>query len=146
MWTAEHSTVTTADPKALWSIWTTAEGWPGHNRKLEWARLDGPLAVGSRIVTKATNGMRSSITITALVPYERFTMETRIPFGKVTFDHIATPDAKGTSLVFTYRLTITGPLTRVARRIFADEMARTMPPVMDIIIHDAENAHVSALL
>jgi hypothetical protein len=48
--------------------------------------------------------------------------------------------------VFTYRLTITGPLTRVARRIFADEMAGTMPPVMDIIIHDAENAHVSASL
>ena len=43
--------------------------------------------------------------------------------------------------MFTYRLTITGPLTRVARRIFADEMARTMSPVMDKIIHDAESAH-----
>lgn len=95
MWTAEHSTVTTADPKALWSIWTTAEGWPGHNRKLEWARLDGPLAVGSRIVTKATNGMRSSITITALVPYERFTMETRIPFGKVTLTISRHPMPRG---------------------------------------------------
>ena len=141
MWTAEHSTVTTVDPKALWSVWTTAEGWPGHNTRLKWARLDGPLAVGSRIVTKATNGMGSSITITALVPYERFTMESKIPFGKITFDHIATPDANGNSLVFTYRLSITGPLTRVARRIFADEMARTMSPVMDKIIHDAERAH-----
>ena len=46
MWTVEHSTVTTASAKALWSIWTNPKGWPESDQNLEWARLDGPFAVG----------------------------------------------------------------------------------------------------
>jgi hypothetical protein len=144
MWTAEHSTVTMVEPKALWSIWTSPAGWPGHNPRLEWARLDGPLAVGSKIVSKPKGMMRTSMTITALDPYEHFTMEAKVPFGKATFDHFATPNAQGNSIEFTYRLTITGALTPVLRRMFGDEMARVMAPTMDKIIEEAEALHEPA--
>jgi len=140
MWTFEHSTVTTANAEALWSIWTNPKGWPESDHNLEWARLDGPFAVGSQIVLKPTGAWQNSITLTAVTPYERFTTESKMPFGKLTFDHIATPDAKGTSIVFTHRLSITGPLTRVFRRLFADKMASSLPQTMDRIKHQAEGA------
>jgi hypothetical protein len=141
MWTVEHSTVTTASAKALWSIWTNPKGWPESDQNLEWARLDGPFAVGSQIVLKPTGAMQNSIILTAVVPYERFTTESKLPFGKLTFYHFATPDAKGTSIMFTHRLSITGPLTRVFRRLFADKMARSLPQTMDRIKRQAESAN-----
>jgi Polyketide cyclase / dehydrase and lipid transport len=142
MWTAEHSTVTTADPKALWSIWAYPEGWPKYDTKnLEWARIDGPFAVGSRILLKPTGARQNWITLTVVVPYERYTTESKVPFGKLTFDHFVTPDAKGNSIVFTHRLSITGPLTRVFRRLFADELVRSLPQTMDNIKRDAESVN-----
>jgi hypothetical protein len=141
MWTAEHSTVTTADPKAIWSIWTNPKGWAERDQLLEWARLDGPFAVGSRILLKPTGARQNWITLTAVVPYERFTTESKLPFAKLTFDHFITTDAKGNSLVFTHRLSITGPLTQVLRRLFADKMARSLPETMDNIRRDAESAN-----
>jgi hypothetical protein len=141
MWTAEHSTVTTADPKALWAIWTNPEGWANGDKMLEWARIDGPFAVGSRITLKPTGAPQNSISLTAVVPYERFTTESKLPFGKLTFDHFVTPDATGKSITFTHRLSITGPLTRVFRRLFADKLAQALPQTMENIRRDAESAN-----
>ncbi|HEV2027768.1 MAG TPA: hypothetical protein VGS16_04460 [Candidatus Dormibacteraeota bacterium] len=140
MWAAEHSTTTTADAGALWERWTNPECWPEQDRGTEWARLDGPLAVGTRIRLKPSGSVETSTTITTLEPFGRFTSESKIPFGKMTFDHLATRD--GATILFTHRITITGPLTPVFRRLFADEMARSLPEMMESVARHAEGANV----
>lgn len=136
MWTAEHTLETSAPPEAVWGRWVDPTCWPEHNDQVEAGKLDGPLRVGAKILIKPVGSKESSTIITTLDPYERFTSEAKIPFGRLRFDHfLSQADGRTT---FTQQMSITGPLTPILRRAFANKMAAGLPTMMANIARLAE--------
>ncbi|MFF9978001.1 SRPBCC family protein [Streptomyces erythrochromogenes] len=54
----------------VWSVHTDVEDWPSWNTGVDQARLDGPMAVGTRF-TWLTHGMSITSTVRELVPGRR---------------------------------------------------------------------------
>lgn len=56
----------TAAPAAVWERWTKPQCWAEQDAGMAWARIRGPLAVGSKIELKPSHGPKSTVTISRL--------------------------------------------------------------------------------
>lgn len=140
MWTKEARQTTSASPEAVWHRWMNVSSWPEQDNGMEAVRLNGPLAVGTKISMKPKDSKETSTIITVLDPKAyRFTSESKIPFGFLKFEHEITSSAPGKT-EFLHRVSIKGPLTLILRKVFADEMAAGLPKMLANIARLAEQA------
>jgi hypothetical protein len=137
MKTREETRETRASSDAIWTRWVEADKWPEHNADLEWARVEGPLAVGSRIVMKPRGRGETSTTITELTPHERFRTETRLPLARLSIDHEMTA-LPGGGTRFTHRWTLSGPLSGLFWKLFGERASSSLPKMLDEIVRIAE--------
>lgn len=79
----------------------------GRHRHRAWARLNGPLAVGTIGRVKPRRGPASALTITALDVPTRFACRTRSPGASMRFEHQL--EGTATETAFTHRFVLIGP-------------------------------------
>ncbi len=85
----------TADPAAIWTVWTDVVHWPEWDVSKEIARLDGPFEPGVSGWAKQRGNLGGSFTITLVDAGRRWVSECPMPLGKVVFDHLLEPAAGG---------------------------------------------------
>ena len=84
-----------AGPAAVWAVWTDVARWPEWDVSKEIARLDGPFEPGVSGWAKQRGNLGGSFTITAVEAGRRWVSECSVLLGKVVFDHVLEPVAKG---------------------------------------------------
>jgi hypothetical protein len=84
-----------ARPAAVWAVWTDVARWPEWDVSKEIARLDGPFGPGVSGWAKQRGNLGGSFTITVVEPGRRWVSECSVLLGKVVFDHVLEPVAKG---------------------------------------------------
>ena len=84
-----------ARPAAVWAVWTDVARWPEWDVSKEIARLDGPFEPGASGWAKQRGNLGGSFTITVVEPGRRWVSECPVLLGKVVFDHMLEPAAKG---------------------------------------------------
>ena len=85
----------TAEPDAVWKLWTDVARWPEWDVSKEIARLDGPFEPGVSGWAKQRGNLGGSFTITTVDAGRRWVSECPVPLGKVVFDHVLEPLAGG---------------------------------------------------
>ena len=80
---------------AVWAVWTDVARWPEWDVSKEIARLDGPFEPGVSGWAKQRGNLGGTFTITAVEAGRRWVSECPVPLGKVVFDHVLEPIAKG---------------------------------------------------
>jgi hypothetical protein len=85
----------TAEPDAVWKLWTDVARWPEWDVSKDIARLDGPFESGSTGWAKQRGNLGGSFTITVVEAGRRWITECPVPLGKVVFDHVLEPLADG---------------------------------------------------
>lgn len=139
MWKFEHTETTTASPSAIWYQWSHPELWPKQNKLLRAAKLDGPFAIGSKIIMTPASGPKTSVTITEVSKNKSFSAEGSLPLGKLVISHeILDSGKKNTE--FSHTMTVTGPFTFLFRKLFIDNMAKNLPEMMKNIARFAEES------
>jgi uncharacterized protein YndB with AHSA1/START domain len=108
MWDYEYSVETSAPAATLWQRWTEMAAWPDWNAGIGEIRVDGPFAVGTTFTMKPPDGDAVQMTLTEIVPGERFTDVMDAGDFVVTTVHRLEPVAAGRTRVV-YRTEITGP-------------------------------------
>jgi Polyketide cyclase / dehydrase and lipid transport len=107
MWTTEASTISSAKPETIWSLYSAVETWPQWDHSLESSQLHGSFRVGSygeMTIKGAPAPLRFKLTeVKALVV---FADETALPGATVHFVHTLEPTPEGTRI--THRASITG--------------------------------------
>jgi len=73
MWEYEHAVETTADPAALWRYWADVTTWTQWNTGVREVSIDGPFAAGTSFTMTGPDGEPIRMTLTDVVPGERFT-------------------------------------------------------------------------
>jgi hypothetical protein len=139
MRSTEVTQQTSASPAAVWARWVEVERWPEQNDGMEWARLDGPLAVGTRIVMKPRGSRKASCRITEITPLQAFRTQTALPLARLRIDHEMSAGPDGTE--FRHRLSMTGPLAWLFWRLFGRQLAASLPAILASIARLSELDH-----
>src|SRR5580692_2539991 len=111
-----------AEPAEVWKVWTNVERWPEWDVSKEIARLDGPFEPGVSGWAKQRGNLGGTFTITTVEAGRRWVSECSVPLGKVVFDHLLEPVAKGRVRVVK-RVEVEGGIAPLLR-LFAPRMRR----------------------
>jgi hypothetical protein len=136
-WTTQHTEKTTAEPSAVWGLWSDVATWPKWDHGLEDVSIDGAFAPGAKGRLKPAGGPRVKFTVLAVEPGRGFSDETKLPLARMRFDHEVTEDGEGATLV-THRVTISGPLTPLWSRVIGRGIERDLPQTLRTLAEHAE--------
>ena len=108
-WRFEHSAESAGSPHDVWVRYLDVDHWCEWSRHgVEWSRIDGPFAVGTKGTSKAPRSPRMRFELVAVEPDGLFATEVRLPGGRLRFEHVIEPVGAGTRI--THRVALAGPL------------------------------------
>ena len=136
MWSHEESVEVNAAPAKVWALWQDVGSWPRWDAEVEWSRLDGDFAVGTRGALKPKGGPVTRFELTALEPGRGFTDVTRLPLTRLRFVHRLEPSGQGARI--SHRVEMEGPLTFLFSRLIGRNIARGLPHAMRALATLAE--------
>jgi hypothetical protein len=116
----EGTSVSSADPSAVYWAWTTPHKWPGG--VIEKASIDRDFEVGANITAKAKGGPSTTHTVTSVDPPRGWVGESKFPGLTMTYEHEIEPVDGGTKL--TERAVMSGPLAGVAALLLGRSLAK----------------------
>ncbi len=140
MWMTEHTEETNASPVQLWARYAEPARWPEWDHEAEQVTVRGPMAVGTRGRLKPVGGPAVPFVFTSVTPNVEFTDVSRLPMGRLTFAHSIAATATGSR--FTHRVTITGLLAPLYRRVIDRGIAAGLPGAMQTLAGLAEGSQV----
>lgn len=105
----EHRTTVAAAPGVVFSIYEDVGNWHTWDPDTRRATLDGPFQVGSRGRLTPTKGNTVPMVLTQVEASRCFTVESKIPFFRMLFEHELIPAAGATEVV--HRVTLSGLLS-----------------------------------
>lgn len=132
---ATASARSSAPAAAFFARWADMGTWPEWNTDTAWVRLDGPFGQGATGVLKPKGGPKVPFTV-ARLDERAFVDVSRLPGGRITFDHRIDETAAGTTVEVT--VSINGPLGWVWRRILANDFRAALQPDLDRLVATAE--------
>lgn len=127
---AEASADTTASPEAIWAVWTDPAHRPRWHPRLEWATLDGPLAVGTEGRWKPDRARALSVRVAEVVPGRRLVFDgihgPPVARGHYEYELLPAPGAGGSRIV--HRVRLSGPLAAPIARLFGRALGVSATP------------------
>lgn len=103
-----HTETTIASPEKIWKLWTDVELWPRWDSGLKKATLEGSFISGAKGKLIPDKGPKTSFKITDLSEKISYTIECKIPFGKLIITRRLKQENMLTS--FTHEIRFTGLL------------------------------------
>jgi hypothetical protein len=117
----EGTSISAADPAAVYWAWTTPQKWPGG--VIERASIDGDFVVGANITAKAKGGPSTTHTVTSVDPPRGWVGESKFPGLTMTYEHEIEPVDGATKL--TERAVMSGPLSGIAALLLGKSLAKS---------------------
>ncbi len=121
---AESTLDLDARPEAVWAVWSDLALRPLWHPGLDWARVDGALAVGATGAWKPRRARPVRVRVAELVPGRRLVLEGTHgpPVARGRYEHEVVPSAAGGSAL-THGVRLTGPLARPIALLFGRALA-----------------------
>lgn len=133
MWKRMHSiTVSDIEPSQIWGIWSDINNRHLWDLDIEWARLEGPFATGSKIRFKPKGGPRLSMAIVQCEENKGFTDCYKIPFARLYGIHQMEKVSEGLCIKTT--IIVEGLLGWLLRKIVAEKVAEELQEQTDMLI------------
>ncbi|HEX6525654.1 MAG TPA: SRPBCC family protein [Streptosporangiaceae bacterium] len=137
MWEYEYSVETTAAAEVLWRHWTDMAAWPAWNAGIETIEADGPFQAGTTFTMTPPGEDPVPMTLTEVVPGERFTDEMDAGDFVVRTVHRLDPITDGRTRI-TYRTEITGPAAGQVGPELGPAITADFPDVLAALVELAE--------
>lgn len=104
----ERTVTTTADPAAIWELWSDTTTWPVWDPAVQDVRLDGPFEEGTTGTMTLTGPIEVPVSLEVVVPGSRYLDQLTMGELVIRIDHVVRPADSGGSEV-TVSTTIEGP-------------------------------------
>ncbi|MDR0776828.1 MAG: SRPBCC family protein [Azonexus sp.] len=132
----EHSVFVSAPPERIFGIYEDVRNWHVWDPDTKSASLDGPFRVGSRGKLTPSKGNAVAMTLTAIVPNRSFTVESKVPFFRMVFEHELLPIGVNTEVV--HRVTFSGLLSVFLGPLLAKQLNAGLPRTLNNLKQLAE--------
>jgi hypothetical protein len=130
---------TTASPATVWSVWSDPNNWSHWNSGIASARVDGPIAEGTKGTMTTSRGSSHDVTFHGVIAGRGFSMSMNgPPLSNLTFSCEITPAGSGSTI--SQHVAFTGPLGFLFGAMMGNEMAKHFIPVLDDLAKTAEGA------
>ncbi len=139
-WTTEETVETTATAAQIWAIWSTPASWPKWDDGIEWVKLEGSFANGSKGVMKPAGGPKVKFELLEVETQRRFKDRSFLPLTKLDFIHTYTPAVAGQKAKITHRVEMRGLLTPLFSRVIGSNVKKGLPGAMKKLAALAEKA------
>lgn len=137
MKTYSVSRSTTASPEKVWSVWCDPNNWSRWNSGISSARVDGPIADGTKGEMTTNRGSSHDVRFSNVVEGRGFNMSMAgPPMTTLTFGCEIVPDGTGSTIA--QSVTISGPFAPILGAMMGNEMAKHFIPVLDDLARAAE--------
>jgi Polyketide cyclase / dehydrase and lipid transport len=136
-WRFEHSVVAQVPLEAAWAFWTDVSNWD-LDPSVEWAKLDGPFAAGTRGITKQKVGEPIQWRIREASLGDA-TIEIELPGAVVYFRWRFVPAGVGATTI-TQSVILSGPNAEVFVNIANTQLAAGIPEGMRKLAAATERA------
>ena len=115
-----------AEPHTVWQRYVDVERWCEWSRQgVEWSRIDGPFEVGTKGKSKPPGFPAGRFKLVAVEPDALFASETKLPGGRIWFEHAIEPTDSGSRI--THRAIVDGPLAFLYARVVRKSVERGLP-------------------
>jgi hypothetical protein len=125
MWEVRHSEHSSAEPAAVWALWSNPARWSAWNDQIERAELEGPLEVGTVVRIKLKRGGTIRYSILELDPERLLVDEARLPGARMGHEHRISPTAAGIEIA--NRIYVRGPLAGLYRLLMGRRIRDSVP-------------------
>lgn len=134
----EHSVVVQAPSERIFRIYSDLSNWHTWDPDTKRASIEGPFAVGTRGSLTPTKGNTVPMLLTRVEPNACFTVESKIPFFLMVFEHELVP--QGSSVKVVHRVNFSGLLTALLGRMLVKQLNQGLPVTLANLKRKAEGA------
>ena len=128
---------TSASPNVVWRVWSDPNNWSTWNSGIKAAKVDGPIANGTKGKMTTTRNSTHDVTFHDVLVGREFSMSMVGP-PLTTFTFKCTIESKGGGSGISQSVTFSGPLGVVFGAMMGPEMAKHFVPVLDDLARTAE--------
>lgn len=132
----EHSILVQSSTERIFGIYEDVAAWHTWDPDTKRASIDGPFAVGTRGSLTPTKGNSVPMLLTKVEPNACFTVESKIPFFRMVFEHELVPQERAVKVV--HRVTFSGALTFLLGRMLVKQLNQGLPVTLANLKRHAE--------
>lgn len=125
--TITHSISINVPRTVVFSVYSKVASWPSWDSEITKVQLP-ELRQGATGWLKPRHGPKARITVIETIQDRSFTIESRLPFCRVQFEHALTEE-NGTTTA-THRVHFIGPLSAIFRRMIGKGIDQTLPQTL----------------
>ncbi len=137
IWSVEASCETDAERQKIWQLWSDVPNWPKWDDGLEWCRMDGPFAVGTKGELKPKGAPKVSFVMTDVRPLESYSDLSYLPLTHLTFTHTLEQLPNG-KLLIRHRAHCKGLLAPLLYLTLRRDLKKGMPQSVQTLAKIAE--------
>lgn len=116
----EHSILVQSSTERIFGIYEDVAVWHTWDPDTKRASIDGPFAVGTRGSLTPTKGNSVPMLLTKVEPNACFTVESKLPFFRMVFEHELVPQERAVKVV--HRVTFSGALRFLLGRMLVKQL------------------------
>lgn len=126
-----HTVETTADPQAIWNVWTDVSNWKNWDTGLKDAIMKTPFQLKSKGKIISLEGRRSTFKVVAYEEGKSYTFKTNLPLGGLYVKRYI--EQKNGKTFFTHEVWFKGLTAGIFAKRFGPEFRKLLPEVMENI-------------
>ena len=136
----EHRITIFSSAESIFRIYEDVQNWHTWDPDTKSASMEGPFAVGSRGRLAPAKGNTVPMVLTQVEPARSFTVESRLPFFRMRFEHELVPASGATEVV--HRVTFSGLLSVVLGPMLSKQLNAGLPVTLGRlkVLAESQNA------
>jgi len=134
----EHKISINASAANIFALYENVDAWASWDPDVKSASIDGQFDVGVMGKLKPINGPQSKILLTEVVKDKLFTVTSRLPLCKMTFEHVLEPNGKDTTVL--HKVSFTGLLSPIFGRLIGTGINKGLPHTLNGLKVAAESS------
>lgn len=139
----EHSIYINASPESIFGIYEGVSKWSTWDQDTKQSRISGPFQAGTRGELTPTVGATIPMLLTKVIKNKSFTIESKIPFFRMVFEHELHAENTVTEVV--HRVIFSGLLSRVIGPVIVRRLNSGLPVTLGNLKKLAESQYITQL-
>lgn len=123
----------------IWKYWSDTSLWPEWDSEIEWGKIDGPFATGSKGEMKPRNWFLIRFSLIGVEKEKRFATQSYFLFTRVEFHHMMIPLAPS-KIKLVHRGELTGFLAPLLYLFLGWKMKKALQNAVDNLSKIVEKA------
>ena len=133
----EEQIVIAAPPEKVFALYENVAAWSSWDPDVKTSTIEGSFSSGASGSLQPSSGPKAKIKFTEVMPNRSFTVETKLPFCVMRFEHELTHLPAGTAVK--HRVTFQGVLSPFFGRVIGSQIRKGLPNTMQGLKRAAEH-------